>query len=78
MGPRGLKTEERRVLRITLKSGASLEVDATWSAGSAPIVPGSKLRAQAASIEATPDATRRLLHLNWDEVAAIMELPDAA
>jgi hypothetical protein len=68
--------EEAPVLRIVMKSGASVEVDATWSAGSGPIVPGSKLRAKAMSIDSTPEAARRLLHLNWDEVAAIVELPD--
>ena len=64
------------MLRIVLKSGATVEVEATWTAGSAPIVPGSKLRAQAMSIESPPGATHRLLHLNWAEVAAIVELPD--
>jgi hypothetical protein len=64
------------VLRIVLKSGASVDVDATWTAGSDPIVPGSKLRARAMQIDSAPEATPRLLHLDWDEVAAIVELPD--
>ena len=58
-----------------MRSGASVEVDATWTAGTEPIVPGSRLRARAAHIESPPDATPRLLHLDWNEVAAIVELP---
>jgi hypothetical protein len=64
------------VLRIVLKSGTSVDVDATWSAGTPPIVPGSRLRARAMQIDVAPEASRRLLHLDWDEVAAIVELPD--
>jgi len=63
------------VLRIVLKSGATFEVDGTWTAASEPIVPGSKLRGKSMEIEMAPDATRRLLHLDWGEVAAIVELP---
>ena len=64
------------MLRIVLKSGASVEVDGTWTAASEPIVPGSRRRGRQMQIELAPDATRRLLHLNWEEVAAIIELPD--
>ncbi len=77
MASRSVETEEGRMLRIVLKSGAAVEVDGTWDPGSPPIVPGSKLRGQAMSIELLPGATRKLLHLNWNEVAAIVELPDA-
>src|SRR5262249_43178308 len=66
------------VLRIVLKSGASVEVDATWNPGSEPIVPGSKLRGKSMEILPAPEAAYRLLHLNWDEVAAIVELPGDA
>jgi hypothetical protein len=63
------------VIRIVLKSGASVDVDGTWSEASDPIVPGSRLRAKQAHIITAPDATRLLIHLNWEEVAAIVELP---
>jgi len=63
------------VLRIVLKSGASIEVDGTWSEGSEPIVPGSRLRGKSMQIDSASEATRRLLHLDWNEVAAIVELP---
>jgi hypothetical protein len=64
------------VLRIVLKSGANIEVDGTWSEGSEPIVPGSRLRGKSMQIDSAPEATRRLLHLDWNEVAAIVQLPD--
>jgi len=64
------------VLRIVLKSGTTLDVDATWNPGSEPIVPGSKLRGKSMEIIPAPEAANRLLHLNWDEVAAIVEVPD--
>ncbi len=64
------------MLRIVMKSGAQVDVDATWSAGTDPIVPGSRLRAKATHIDPTPDAARRLLHLDWDEVAAIVEISE--
>ena len=63
------------MLRIVLKSGASIEVDGTWSEGSEPIVPGSRLRGKSMQIDSAPEAARRLLHLDWNEVAAIVELP---
>jgi hypothetical protein len=64
------------VLRIVLKSGATIDVDGSWIEGTEPIVPGSKLRAKTMKIDSEPDAARRLVHLDWNEVAAIVQLPD--
>jgi hypothetical protein len=61
-----------------MKSGTTIDVDGGWTEGTEPIVPGSKLRAKNMQIDSGPDAVRRLVHLDWNEVAAIVQLPDEA